>query len=70
MVKWEPSIGCGVCRPEESATPRRMRTVRTPPTERSPRKASGAESQTNSTPSSSACSTSRCEPGMLLRLRR
>ncbi len=36
----------------------------------SPRNASGADSQTNSTPSSSAFFTSRIEPGMLARSRR
>ncbi len=44
--------------------------TRTPVTASSPRNASGADSQTNSTPSSCAFFTSRREPGMLALSRR
>ena len=57
--------------PEASGSPRRIFATRTPAIRPSSAwKASGAESQTNSTPSSSAFFTSRCEPGMLARSRR
>ena len=69
-AKLESGTGSGRCRPVASGAPRRMRTARTPSTSPSPKKASGAACQTNSTPSSSAWRTSRIEPGMLARSRR
>ena len=50
----------------------RIRVARTPLTfpSSAASKASGADSQTNSTPSSSAFATSRCDPGMFARSRR
>ena len=57
-------------RPEASGMPSRMRCTRTPVTRPSPRNASGADNQANSTPSSWAFLTSRMEPGMLAWSRR
>src|SRR5476649_147541 len=70
MLMWLLGISCGVWRPDASGMPRWMRTERTWLTLSLPRNPCGADSQTNSTPSSSACFTSRCEPGMLARSRR
>ena len=56
---------------DASGKPRWIRTERRWLTLSSlPRKDCGAVSHTNSTPSSSACFTSRCEPGMLALSRR
>ena len=70
MLKEEPGMIWGACRPEVSGTPRWTLRARMASTLPSPITASGAESQTNSTPSSSAWRTSRWEPGMLMRSRR
>ena len=64
------SAGSTDCRPELSTKPSRIRCTRTPVTWSSPRNASGADSHTNCTPSSSAFFTSRIDPGMLTLSRR
>ena len=58
-------------RPEASGAPSLCRTARTPAAcSASPSTALGAASHSKRTPSSSACSTSRREPGMFSRSRR